>query len=325
MWVRALSLAMLAAAVLAAQDQADDVDQAPTAATLVVTGSVELSSPDGPQALPSDIRIAVDCKGEFIDGGGVSPAGQFRFTMTPNPIMIAGSTICGVEAKVFGYDSTREKFGVRANNGVASAGTITLTRNSAGDAQEKSGVRGGATVSATSLKAPAKAVKQFEEGKQLLRRKKPEDAARSFEAAIRIYPEYADAWMNLGLLAVQGSDLLTAARDLDESLRVDAGVSFQACYSDALVNLMLKRYDVAERSARQALRYGDGGANARINYVLGMSLLARGGNVEARQRLTRYLELAPGAPEREQVERELGRLDRIDPAAPVGKWAGPLR
>jgi len=104
---------------------------------------------------------------------------------------------------------------------------------------------------------------------------------------------------------------MTAARDLDESVRLDPAASFQACYSDALVNLMLKRYDVAERSARQALRYGDGGANARINYVLGMALLARGGNVEARQRLTRYLELAPVAPEREQVEKELARLDRI--------------
>jgi tetratricopeptide (TPR) repeat protein len=154
-------------------------------------------------------------------------------------------------------------------------------------------------------------VKQFEEGKQLLRRNKPEEAGRSFEAAIRIYPEYADAWMNLGLLAVGRSDLLTAARDLDEALRVDPGVSFQARYTDALVNLMLKRYDVAEREARGALKFGDAGANARINYVLGMALLARGGNAEARQRLTRYLELAPTAPEREQVQKELERLDRI--------------
>jgi tetratricopeptide (TPR) repeat protein len=315
MWIRTLGLVILAAAVLAGQDQADDVDPealaVDTGATLVVTGSVELPSPEGPKVLPSDIRIAVDCKGEFIDGGGVSPAGQFRFTMTPSPIMIAGSTVCTVQAKVFGYDSTVERFSVRANNGVASTGAITLTRNSAGDSQENGGPRGGATVSATSLKAPPKAVKQFEGAKQLLRRKKPEEAARSFEAAIRLYPEYADAWMNLGLLAVARSDLLTAARDLDESLRVDSGVSFQACYSDALVNLMLKRYDVAERSARRALRYGDGGTNARIDFVLGMALLARGGNAEARQRLSRYLELVPAAPEREQVEKELERLDRL--------------
>jgi hypothetical protein len=68
---------------------------------------------------------------------------------------------------------------------------------------------------------------------------------------------------------------------------------------------------VAERAARGALKFGDGGANARINYVLGMTLLARGGNGEARQRLMRYLELVPAAPEREQVERELSRLDRL--------------
>jgi tetratricopeptide (TPR) repeat protein len=314
MWVRVLSLVILGAASVAAQDQTDDLDQAaPTAeavSSLVVTGLVELSSSDGHKALPPDIRIAVDCKGEFIDGGGVSPAGQFRFTMTPNPIMIAGSTICTVQAKVFGFDSSVEKFSVRSSTGVVSAGTISLTRNSAGDAQEKKSA-GGTTVSATSLRAPPKAVKQFEQGKQLLRQNKTEDAGRSFEAAIRIYPEYADAWMNLGLLAVGRSDLLTAVRDLDEALRVDPGVSFQACYTDALVNLMLRRYDVAEREARRALKFGDAGPNARINYVLGMALLARGGNAEARQRLTRYLDLAPAAPEHEQVQKELERLDRI--------------
>jgi len=305
MWLRASSALILAAANLSGQEGRPVY-------TLIVSGAVERSSPAGDTSLPPDVRIAANCHGDFVDGGLVSPSGQFRFTFKPDPISVAASSLCTIEAKVFGYDSTSARFSVRSANGMVNVGTITITRNTAGDAEDQgSKPHSGPTVSATSLKAPLEAVKRFEQGQKQLRQKKPANAVKSFEAAIQIYPGYADAWMNLGLLAVQRNDLMTAARDLDESVRLDPAASFQACYSDALVNLMLKRYDVAERSARQALRYGDGGANARINYVLGMALLARGGNVEARQRLTRYLELAPVAPEREQVEKELARLDRI--------------
>jgi tetratricopeptide (TPR) repeat protein len=305
MWLRASSLLVLTAAGLCGQEGRPVY-------TLIVSGAVERSSPGGDTSLPPDVRIAADCHGDYVDGGLVSPSGQFRFTFKPDPISVAASSLCTIEAKVFGYESTAARFSVRSANGMVNVGTITITRNSAGDAEDQgSKVHSGPTVSATSLKAPAEAVKRFAQGQKELRQKKLANAVKSFEAAIRIYPEYADAWMNLGLLAVQRNDLMTGARNLDEALRLDPQASFQACYSDALVNLALKRYDVAERAARGALKFGDGGANARIDYVLGMALLARGGNVEARQRLMRYLELAPGAPEREQVERELTRLDRL--------------
>jgi TolA-binding protein len=75
---------------------------------------------------------------------------------------------------------------------------------------------------------------------------------------------------------------------------------------------MLKRYDVAESSARAALSFGDGGAQARADFVLGMALLARGENSEAKQRLLRYLELSPKAPERGQIEKELARIEQLE-------------
>jgi hypothetical protein len=46
--------------------------------------------------------------------------------------------------------------------------------------------------------------------------------------------------------------------------------------------------------------------------VLGMTLLARSNNAEAKQHLTRYLELVPQAPERDQVLKELNRLEQLD-------------
>jgi hypothetical protein len=74
---------------------------------------------------------------------------------------------------------------------------------------------------------------------------------------------------------------------------------------------MLKRYDVAETSARAALSFGESGTETRADYVLRMTLLARSNNAEAEQHLLRYLELVPKAPEGDQVLRELCRLEEI--------------
>ena len=349
MTIRLLVIAVLSASAACAQGGIQEVHPVATSdvkPTIVVSGMVERSSPDGDTSLPPDLRIMLDCHGAFSDGGRVEQSGVFRFQLTPDPMAIVADNICTAEAKSFGYDSTVAKFPVRSSSGLVNIGVITVTRNSSGDSQEHGGEKHVTTVSATSLKAPPNAVKLFDQGVRLLQQGKYANAAKSFESAIKIYPEYAECWLNLGrarvsldtlapgreaflkaaeldpqmagppaelgLLAARQNDLPTAVKYLDESLRLDPASSYQACYSDALINLMLKRYDVAERSAREALRFGDSGVQLRVNYVLGMALLARGHNAEAKQRLTRYLELSPKAPDRDQVQKELARLERLE-------------
>jgi tetratricopeptide (TPR) repeat protein len=322
-----------------------DTGSPTVASTIIVAGSVQWARPDDDTPLPSNLRISVDCHGAVSDGGGVSLSGQFRFTLRPDPLAIAADTICTLEAKAFGYESGIGKFPIRSSSGIVNVGTVTLQRNASGDAEDQNKKRTDRTISATSLKAPANAVKLFEHGMRSLRQSKFADAAKDFESAIKIYPDYAEAWLNLGrarvslhsigtgrdaflraaqldpqlaeppeelgLLAAGQNDLEAAARYLDDSLRLDPGHSYRACYSDAVVNMMLKRYDVAERSARAALRFGDTGAQTRVHYVLGMALLATGKNVEAKEQLVRYLELSPKAPEHDQIEHELDRLAQI--------------
>ncbi len=341
-------MASLTAAVICAQSiQGVDLGVGPVAQTIVVTGSVEWPGMDEDRQPPAGLRIAVDCHGDMADGGGVDLAGRYRFTLSPAPLALAAASICSVEAKAFGYDSTVAKFPIRSSSGLVNLAPITIQRNVSGNAEANgNAARAARTVSATSLKAPASAVKLFDQGTRLLEKRKFADAAKAFDGAIKIYPDYAESWLNLGrarmsldsqgpardaflraaaldpqlagppeelgLLSVRQNDLFAAARYLDESLRLDPGSSYRACYSDAIVNLMLKRYDVAESSARAALRFGETGAQARVNYVLGMALLATGHNVEAKRRLLRYLELSPKAPERDQVQRELSRLEKME-------------
>jgi tetratricopeptide (TPR) repeat protein len=328
--------------------QGGDSGSGPVVSIIIVSGSVQKVSADDDSTLPPDLRIAVDCHGDSSDGGGASPSGQFRFTLKPNIQALNANSLCSVEAKAFGYDSGMLRFPVRSSTGLINIGALTIQRNASGEAQDRNKEHGASTVSATSLKAPPNAVKLFEQGMHSLQQTKFANAAKDFEAAIQIYPNYAESWLNLGrarlgmsspdsareaffraaqldpqlaeppeelgLLAAGQNDLVSAARYLDDSLRLDPGNSFRACYSDAVVNLMLKRYDIAERSARAALRFGESGNQARANYVLGMALLATGDNAEAKQHLLRYLELSPKAPEREQIQKELNRLDRIEAA-----------
>jgi tetratricopeptide (TPR) repeat protein len=347
---RLFIVALALAAGMRAQDtvQGGDAGQGNVAATIIVSGSVERSTPGEETALPPDLRIAVECHGDSFDGGDVSLAGQFRFLLTPNPQALAANSLCTVQAVLLGWDSTTLRFPVRSTSGLVNIGALTIRRNATGNAQDQVQERAPRTVSATSLKAPPNAVKFFERGLHSLQQSKFSDAAKDFESANKIYPDYAESWLNLGraraasgavdlardaflraaqldpqlseppeelgLLAAAQSDLVTAARYLDESIRLDPGSSYRACYSDAVVNLMLKHYDVAERSARAALRFGDAGTQARVNYVLGMALLARGENAEAKQHLQRYLDLSPKAPERDQIGKELSRVDQLESA-----------
>jgi tetratricopeptide (TPR) repeat protein len=341
-----LSAATFAIANAQAPMQGMDGGTGPFLPNIVVTGSVQFSAPAEGVPLPSDLRIFVDCHGNFTDGGQVSQGGRFRFVLTPGVLAIQAASICTVEAKAFGYDSTIGHIPVQSSSGLFTLDPLTIQRSDRGAVPQE---RTAKTVSATSLKAPANAVKLFDHGAQSLQKRKFTDAAKDFESAIKLYPDYAEAWLNLGrarvsldslvpareafrraaeldpqmagppaelgLLAARQGDVASAARYLDESLRLDPAGSFQTCYSDALVNFVLKRYEVAESSARAALRFGETPAQARADYILGMALLALGSNDEARQRLVRYLELAPKAPERDQVMKELSRLDQIGAGA----------
>ncbi len=345
--IRCLLAAALTVVISYAQSSILGVDPGAgaVASVIVVSGEVHLVSPDGETKLPSDLRISVDCHhGDQHDGGSTSQSGQFSFRLTPAQGAIDAGDICNIEAKSFGYESTIARFPIRQVTGMVNVGTLEIRKNDSGQSPKKER----ATVSATSLKAPANAVKLFDRGTRSLQQQKFADAAKDLEAAVKIYPEYAESWLNLGrarvsleslvpardaflraaeldpqfagppaelgLLAARQNDLTSAAKYLDESLRIDPGGTYQICYSDALVNLVLKRYDAAERSARAALRFGETPAQARAEYLLGMALLTKGSNVEARQRLLKYLELSPKAPEHDQVMKELARLDQLEAA-----------
>ncbi|MEP6716648.1 MAG: tetratricopeptide repeat protein, partial [Terriglobia bacterium] len=167
----------------------------------------------------------------------------------------------------------------------------------------------GTSVSATSLGAPKDARKAYERGLQSVLKNKNDEAAKDFEKAVEVYPRYADAWVSLGkvrmaqnsyerareamlkaieldakligpyvelgFLAGMEKKWETATAYFDRALKLDPVEFPQAWFANAIANFNLKRYDVAEKDIREAIRLDPKHINSRAGYLLGLVLLEK--------------------------------------------------
>ncbi len=203
----------------------------------------------------------------------------------------------------------------------------------------------GSSISVTSMRAPKEAKKAYEHGLQSLLKNKPGDAAKDFEKAVLLYPEYADAWLNMGKLRLERQSIeparaafakameadpklvtpymelgLLAAKDanweesrkyLDRAVELDPVDFPQAWYADAVAGYNLKRYDAAEKSAREAVRLDPKHANPRSEYLLGLVLAEKKDYAGAAAELSEYMKLAPNAPDLAQVKEQLAAVEKL--------------
>jgi len=102
---------------------------------------------------------------------------------------------CQIQAELAGFSSQAVELNSRigmANN--IDVGRVPLHRLAHVD---------GTSISVTSALAPPAARKAFEKGFQQEKKNKWEDAEKSFEKAVQIYPRYATAWYQLGRLQLR--------------------------------------------------------------------------------------------------------------------------
>src|SRR5437667_11895118 len=79
----------------------------------------------------------------------------------------------------------------------------------------------GFTVSATSAQAPNGARKAFEKGRDQQKKQKRDDAQRSFEKAVEIYPKYAVAWFELSRVQLRKNDESWVRETINEAHNVE--------------------------------------------------------------------------------------------------------
>ena len=72
----------------------------------------------------------------------------------------------------------------------------------------------------------------------------PNAAIRSFDKALKLYPEYVDAWVRKGVTLLDIGDSFQAVTCLNEAVKLNPG-SFKARYNRGKCYLQLKYYEEA--------------------------------------------------------------------------------
>jgi tetratricopeptide (TPR) repeat protein len=252
---------------------------------------------------------------------------------------------CDLQAKLAGFRSQTVPLSGRRPMDDPNVGTILLHRN--GPAEE------GGTISAASLAAPKDARKAYEKGLDALKKKKFDDAQLNFEKAVEVYPHYATAWYELGMLqAGQGNmDLahsyfdkasecdpkfvqpylqvsileLQASRwqglaDVtDKVLKLDSFDFPQAFYFNSVANYNLHHMEAAEKSALAAERLDTRHAIPKVSHLLGLILAYKKDYAGAAERFKAYLEYAPEATDAAKVRSLLAEVEKVTAATAATK------
>jgi tetratricopeptide (TPR) repeat protein len=139
--------------------------------------------------------------------------------------------------------------------------------------------RGGSTVSLQQLnhKVPAAAQKAYQKGEQAASKGNLEAACAHFEEAVKIDPEFADAYNDLGAAKAGMKQLPEAAAEFQKAIDL-APEHPLALPNLSIVLAKMKNYHDAGEVARRALRVAPG--SGKIHYILAVSILADHGNLD---------------------------------------------
>jgi superkiller protein 3 len=284
--------------------------------------------PATPQIIPDlSQTLTANCRILSMFGDGTV---EYIVDWRGRPYDPGMADVCSVTIRLKGYRATQAVF--RHNS------VVVLKR--LGDSE-------GSMVSMTALKAPEAAQKAFGKGVVAMTDRKWAVAQKNFERAVEIYPEYAAAWSDLGEVLKEQSHpneardawehaltadpkyvkpyIQLARLDLEEHRMEDAaGVAERAIamnpiefpsifFYDAAANFNLKRYDVSEKSARRAIDLDGNRQMPRAEYLLGAVLAVKGDRSGALEHLRKYLQLSPKAPDAEEVNRLIAKIEAASP------------
>ena len=96
----------------------------------------------------------------------------------------------------------------------------------------------------------------------------------------------------------------------DRVLHFDSAAYSSAYYLNAVANLRLGKLDVAEKSAREAIRLDSVHHNPRTSYVLGLILAQKQDFKQSAALLKAYLNAMPNAPDAETVRVQLSEIEK---------------
>ncbi len=249
---------------------------------------------------------------------------------------------CELRASLPGFRSNSLSLAGRRPLEYSEVGTLVLYRL---------GAVQGTTISANAARAPKEAKKAYEKGHNLLKKKKFAESQEQLQKAVAVYPQYADAWFDLGLLHEAQEQTEEARRCYLEALQADSrfispywrlalfavkennwqqvkDLTEKALalnpldyplghFYNAVANLYLQKLDAAERSARKAQMLDSQHNITKLPLLLSRILEQKGNYSGAAEQLRGYLKDAPKGEDLERAKSELSRLEAL--AAPSAK------
>jgi tetratricopeptide (TPR) repeat protein len=317
--------------------------------SLTFSGKVVMSG----GALPWDpIPVVVLCDGKPRYNTLADLGGGFRIVATPvasevspgkpgaQPIVPTQLIGCKVQAALEGYKSTTLTIANRSMMDDPDIGTITLSGN------EKTM---GLAQSATTASAPKDARKAFDKARSEASEGHADGAQKDLEKAVHIYPQFAEAWYQLGkleeaqkpqeaydafskaatadphylptyehlaLTAAQQKKWQEVADATGHALELYPEGTPQIWYFHAAANFNLGHKDIAEKSATTSLAMDPSHVAPNTEQLLAVILASRGDYGEALSHLRNCLTYTPPGPNAELMKQQVAQLEKaVTPAA----------
>jgi tetratricopeptide (TPR) repeat protein len=280
--------------------------------------------PTSPQITPAlSERLVQECVIVNTFGNG---SVQYLINYRSRPYDPATADLCEVTIRLKGYRPAQ----------------VTL-RNDATIVLQRVGLHEGSTVSASALNAPEPARKAYGKGVNAMTEEKWANAQKNLEKAVEIYPDYAQAWSDLGQVLKQQAKPMEARAAWEKAVQADPKyikpyiqltmlnleekrpedaitiggkavamnpLEFPELYFYyAVANYNLKHLDLAETNARRATDLDKSHEIPRAELLLGSVLVAKGDRSGALQHMRKYLEIVPKATDADQVKRAIAALE----------------
>jgi len=241
---------------------------------------------------------------------------------------------CEIRANLAGYRSDVISLSGRRTLDNPSIGIIILHRRANVE---------GFTTSGTSLMAPKDAKKSLEKAMKLAKAKKPAEAQKELESAVALYPKYAEAWYELGILRERQNQAAEASEAYAKSVEADAkyikpylqmaGLYARenkwkevsetsaraiklnpydfpmAYFYHSVASINLQDLEGAEKSAREGMKLDNQKRLPKLAHVLGVVLAQKQDFSGAADNMKLYLKMAPNASDVETVRKQLAEVE----------------
>jgi Flp pilus assembly protein TadD len=287
-----------------------------------ISGSVFVENMNQPAA-----RVRVDVRG--LSGGGIATAytdssGHFQADGTS-----ARSYIVSIDEP--GYEPVEERI-----DSIGASSGVVLTLKKAKTLQpEPSSDR--YTVSIHALSAPGKARKAFEKGIERLQKNDPAGSIAHFKEATDVFPDYYEAFYQLGMANLELRRGDEAERALQKAIDLSGGHNADPQFAMSALLCDRGQFEDAERVTRRALEIDP--VSWRGYLFLGQALYGQNHLEEAekntRMAITRkqdlasaYVLLANIDIRRQDYRKAIADLDiflRLKPDDPVSQQARDVR